>query len=67
MLAMVSAADPDIRTTPMALRPGGVDNATIVSSEETILWSPSRTLKPELAVRASIAALHHRHPPNIFV
>src|SRR4030095_7633401 len=41
---MPSAPDPETRTTPIPLRPVGVDSATIVSSEETILCSPSRTL-----------------------
>src|SRR5215813_7204663 len=39
--AIPTAAAPDIRITPMAPRPGGVEIATIVSSSETILCKPS--------------------------
>src|SRR5438445_8452728 len=41
-LATADASMPDIRTTPMPLRPIGVEIATIVSSLETILCNPSR-------------------------
>src|SRR5438132_10540222 len=40
-LATADASLPDIRTTPMPLRPIGVEIATIVSSLETILCNPS--------------------------